>query len=201
MNKSINEWKQLKQLFSVSRMEELKSTFNWRKKISLATRNELSREYRRGQANNETTYPPVIQGEERGGLFLIRKLIKQLWEGPTCPRKTGLWCLPAPSSPSCTAINKLPHCLALLIPDVPASAFRNFTSFRGDEKGWSQGLGSWAPGPGPLGHVMSGKLTGILKPWPRTANLFPGMTGAWCQGKAEGNTNHSQVAWSSLKLS
>lgn len=60
-----------------------------------------------------------------------------------------------PSPPSCTAVNKLLLWLALLFP----SAFRNPISFLGGWEGQDQELGSWALGPGPLGHAMSGKLT------------------------------------------
>lgn len=47
-----------------------------------------------------------------------------------------------------------------LISEIPIS-FRKVGGFGGGIKGW---LGSWTLGPGPVGHVMSGKLTGMLKP-------------------------------------
>ena len=64
---------------------------------------------------------------------------------------------------------------------------------------WDWRLGSWALGPGPLGHVMSGKLAGMLKPWPWTANSLPGKTVAsWQSGAAITPITHE---WPGFHLS
>lgn len=88
-------------------------------------------------------------------------MVGQPLEGPSCPRKTGLG-VTLPITPPGIAGNKLPL-LSSLIPHVPAFAFRNPISF-GGMGGLGQGQGSCILSPGPLGHMMRGKLTGMLKP-------------------------------------
>ena len=101
------------------------------KKFSLATRSKLSRKPLESMSKEFDTHTHLsLRVREEEVCLESERWLAGLWKVPP-PKEDRILVSLHSSPPSCIAANKLPFCLASLIPDVPASAFRNAICFFG----------------------------------------------------------------------